>query len=250
MEITIRSCYVCVTDMARAIRFYEALLERPVKERDETYSVFEAGGFRLGLFAFRLAGEEHAYGTNCLPSLELPCRAALVRKLTGQRVVFPLRRIGPNWVSEIEDSEGNRLELTAPVQEEAEEKSAGVQMDIHAYWRAALQRDAAAMRPWFRQDAVIYWHNTNERFSLQEFLRANCEYPGAWDGRVERVEQAGRCIITAVHVWERNNPCLSFHAASFFQLCEGRIARLDEYWGDDGPAPAWRQEKQIGMPVR
>ena len=27
MEIAIRSCYVCVTDMARAIRFYEALLE-------------------------------------------------------------------------------------------------------------------------------------------------------------------------------------------------------------------------------
>lgn len=250
MEIAIRSCYVCVTDMARAIRFYEALLERPVKERDETYSVFEAGGFRLGLFAFRLAGEEHAYGTNCLPSLELPCRAALVRKLAGQRVVFPLRRIGPNWVSEIEDSEGNRLELTAPVQKEAEGKSTGVQMDIRAYWRAALRQDAAAMRPWFRQDAAVYWHNTNERFSLQEFLRANCEYPGAWDGRVERVEQAGRCIITAVHVWARNNPSLSFHVASFFQLCEGKIARLDEYWGDDGPVPAWRQEKQIGMPIR
>lgn len=106
------------------------------------------------------------------------------------------------------------------------------------------------MRPWFRQDAAIYWHNTNERFSLPEFLRANCEYPGAWDGRVERVEQAGRCIVTAVHVWARNNPRLSFHVASFFQLCEGRIARLDEYWGDDGPAPAWRQEKQIGTPVR
>ena len=136
------------------------------------------------------------------------------------------------------------------MQEEAEGKSTGVQMDIHAYWRAALQQDAAAMRPWFRQDAAIYWHNTNERFSLQEFLRANCEYPGAWDGRVERVEQAGRCIVTAVHVWARNNPRLSFHVASFFQLCEGRIARLDEYWGDDGPAPAWRQEKQIGTPVR
>ena len=74
MDIVIRSCYVCVTDMARAIRFYEALLERPVKERDETYSVFEVGGFRLGLFAFRLAGEEHAYGTNCLPAWN--CRAA------------------------------------------------------------------------------------------------------------------------------------------------------------------------------
>lgn len=250
MDIVIRSCYVCVTDMARAIRFYEALLERPVKERDETYSVFEVGGFRLGLFAFRLAGEEHAYGTNCLPSLELPCRAALVRKLAGQKVVFPLRRIGPNWVSEIEDSEGNRLELTAPVEKDAQQKGGQAQMDICAYWRAALQKDAAAMRPCFCQDAVITWPNTNERFSLEEFLRANCEYPGTWDGTVERIEQMGPCIITAVHVWAREAPQLSFHVASFFRLREGKIARLEEYWGDDGPAPGWRQEKQIGTPIR
>lgn len=250
MDIVIRSCYVCVTDMARAIRFYEALLEQPVKERDETYSVFKVGGFRLGLFAFRLAGEEHAYGTNCLPSLELPCRAALVRKLAGQKVVFPLRRIGPNWVSEIEDSEGNRLELTAPAEKDAQQKGGQAQMDICAYWRAALQKDAAAMRPCFCQDAVITWPNTNERFSLEEFLRANCEYPGTWDGTVERIEQMGPCIITAVHVWAREAPQLSFHVASFFRLREGKIARLEEYWGDDGPAPSWRQEKQIGTPIR
>ena len=117
MDIVIRSCYVCVTDMARAIRFYEALLERPVKERDETYSVFELGGFRLGLFAFRLAGEEHAYGTNCLPSLEVDCLDILKKKLEGLPVIFECKRIGNNWVSEFEDSEGNHIELTAPVKE-------------------------------------------------------------------------------------------------------------------------------------
>lgn len=177
MEIAIRSCYVCITDMARAIRFYEALLERPVKERDETYSVLEVGGFRLGLFAFRPAGEERAYGTNCLPSLELPCCAALMRKLAGQRVVFPLRRIGPNWVSEIEDSEGNRLELTAPVQEEAEGKSTGVQMDIHAYWRAALQQDAAAMPPWFRRTLRFIGTTRTSGFRCRNFCAPTANTP-------------------------------------------------------------------------
>ena len=173
-----------------------------------------------------------------------------MRKLAGQKVVFPLRRIGPNWVSEIEDSEGNRLELTAPAEKDAQQKGGQAQMDICAYWRAALQKDAAAMRPCFCQDAVITWPNTNERFSLEEFLRANCEYPGTWDGTVERIEQMGPCIITAVHVWAREAPQLSFHVASFFRLREGKIARLEEYWGDDGPAPSWRQEKQIGTPIR
>ena len=42
---------------------------------------------------------------------------ALERKLAGREQIFPLQRIGPYWVAEIADSEGNRLELTAPFRE-------------------------------------------------------------------------------------------------------------------------------------
>ena len=44
MNVRIRSLYLCVTDMDRAIDFYEKFLERPVLKRDEVYSVFEADG--------------------------------------------------------------------------------------------------------------------------------------------------------------------------------------------------------------
>ena len=27
-------------------------------------------------------------------------------------------------------------------------------------------------------------------------------------------------------------------------------AALEEYWGDDGPPPRWRQEMGIGRPIR
>lgn len=35
MNVRIRSLYLCVTDMDRAIDFYEKFLERPVLKRDE-----------------------------------------------------------------------------------------------------------------------------------------------------------------------------------------------------------------------
>ena len=117
MTVHLRSLYLCVEDMDRAIRFYEKLLERPVTERDSVYSVFDISGFRLGLFAYRVQGEEHSYGSNCLPSLEMENVEALERKLAGREQIFPLQRIGPYWVAEIADSEGNRLELTAPFRE-------------------------------------------------------------------------------------------------------------------------------------
>lgn len=113
----IRSLYLCVTDMERAICFYEELLEQHVTVRDPLYSVFDVEGFRLGLFAFEKAGEQHHYGENCLPSIDFPDLDTLRRKLMEKRVVFPLRQIGSNWVSEIADSEGNHIELTAPVKD-------------------------------------------------------------------------------------------------------------------------------------
>lgn len=46
MNCTVKSLYLCVRDMERAIRFYEAFLEQPVTEKDELYSVFDIHGFR------------------------------------------------------------------------------------------------------------------------------------------------------------------------------------------------------------
>lgn len=116
---------------------------------------------------------------------------------------------------------------------------------LRAYWAAVAAQDAAALRSFFAPDAVIRWHNTNERFTLEEFIRVNCEYPGNWCGRVERIEQAGALSITATHVWAADGEA-SFHAVSFFAFAGEAITTLDEYWGDDAPAPQWRQELAIG----
>ena len=74
-------------------------------------------------------------------------------------------------------------------------------MDVRKFWEAVLQQDAGAMRPYFREDARVNWHNTNEQFTVEEFIRANCEYPGRWDGEVERVVVQGGLVITATRVW-------------------------------------------------
>ena len=64
------------------------------------------------------------------------------------------------------------------------------------------------MRSYFHENAVIRWHNTNEEFTLNEFIQANCEYPGKWDGKIERIERIDQVIITVTHVFSTE---LSFH---------------------------------------
>lgn len=111
----IHSLYLCVKDMNRAIRFYEQFFEQPVSVRDTVYSVFNIGGFRLGLFAYREMNEQHTFGSNCLPSIEVENIHVLKSKLVNLKIIFPLTQIGANWVAEFEDSEGNPIEITAPV---------------------------------------------------------------------------------------------------------------------------------------
>lgn len=118
MDWNIKSLYLCVVDMKRAIDFYENLLEQTVTVRDDIYSMFDINGFRLGLFAYQKMNEQHVFGSNCLPSLEVSNIDDLKNKLSKLKIVFPLTQIGGNWVAEFEDSEGNHIEITTLVNNE------------------------------------------------------------------------------------------------------------------------------------
>jgi hypothetical protein len=123
-----------------------------------------------------------------------------------------------------------------------------MKLDILAFWQAVLRQDADAIRAYFHPDALIHWHCTNERFTVEEFIRANCAYPGDWAGEVERVEHLHGLIITVTHVFPLGRSA-SFHVTSFLRLSDERIVAMDEYWADDGPPPQWRQAMGLGSPI-
>lgn len=55
-------------------------------------------------------------------------------------------------------------------------------MNIHEFWKAVLVQDENEIRKYFHEDAYVNWHCTNEHFNLDEYIIANCEYPGEWNG--------------------------------------------------------------------
>lgn len=123
-------------------------------------------------------------------------------------------------------------------------------MDLHAYWNSVFAQDAAGMRACLSPRAVICWHNTNERFDTEGFIRANCEYPGAWRGELERVTYAQDGAAVCVARVFATDGALSLHVVSFLRMEQDRIVSIDEYWGDDGPAPAWRAAMGLSRPIR
>lgn len=119
---------------------------------------------------------------------------------------------------------------------------------ISAFWEAVLAQDEVAMQSYFDENSRIYWHNTNEKFAADEFIKANCQYPGEWEGTVERFVETDDTVITVVKVKQKGMDC-AFHVTSFFKLKENKINHIDEYWGDDGDAPQWRLELKIGRKI-
>ena len=120
--------------------------------------------------------------------------------------------------------------------------------DIDGFFRAVLEQDAERLRGFFHTDAYVNWHCTDEHFTAEEYIRANCEYPGEWDGTIERVERAGSTVIMAARVFPKDRSA-SFHVVTFLLMDGENIRSMDEYWADDGEAPQWRQTMNIGRPI-
>ena len=101
-------------------------------------------------------------------------------------------------------------------------------------------------------DAVICWHDSNEQFTLDEYIRANCEYPsgaaspGKWNGEIQRVERIEGGVVIVTKIFSDESTHL---VTAFAKLTEGKISRLDEYYSDCNEVPQWRKEMNIGKPI-
>lgn len=118
---------------------------------------------------------------------------------------------------------------------------------ITKFYEAVVKQDEKALVTFFCEDAIIKWHCSNEQFTVNEYIKANCEYPGVWHFEMERFETSDSSLICVNRIW--TNEC-SFHVCAFIQLKDDKISTLDEYWGDDSPAPLWRKNLNIGSSIK
>lgn len=121
--------------------------------------------------------------------------------------------------------------------------------NIYEFYDSILNQNASEIKKFFNEGAYIDWHNTNERFTVDEFIEVNCTYPDKWGGEVERVEQIGKLIIAVAKVVNIIDDS-SFYVNSFILLENEKISKLDEYWGDNGKIPQWRIIKNIGVKIK
>ena len=67
------------------------------------------------------------------------------------------------------------------------------------------------VREYFHADAYVNWHCSNEHFTVEEFIRANCEYPGNRGGEVEKIVTTDDMIICLTYISDHHLSQLPFH---------------------------------------
>lgn len=110
-NIKLNSFCLCVKDLSRAVTFYENILGQ--KAVDEKRGLFIYNGIRICMYEYKKYNDSVVFGDNCLLSFEVDNMESFVNRLKELKIpiVFPITKIGDNYVLEFRDSEGNDVEV-------------------------------------------------------------------------------------------------------------------------------------------
>lgn len=120
---------------------------------------------------------------------------------------------------------------------------------IENLWNDIIKQNREALLSYFHEDAVIRRHCSNEQFSVKQYVKINCDYPGEWCGEIERTEYIDDTVILVGRVYSFDE-AISHHVTSFIKINEDKIIEMDEYRACDGDVPDWRKKLGIGRPIK
>ena len=105
---------------------------------------------------------------------------------------------------------------------------------VERLWRAFNDRAFEKGGEELHDDFVAEWPHSGERIRGRDnFVRVNAEHPDPWVSiEIRRIVGEGDMVASEVAVPVEGGP--TAYAASFFEFRDGRIARLVEYWVDQG----------------
>lgn len=111
---------------------------------------------------------------------------------------------------------------------------------VRLFWQLMASNDFDRVRRVLAPGFVLEWPQSNERIrGADNFVRMNSEYPahGRWRFTVNRVVASATEVVTQVSITDGRQ---SAEAVSFFEVADGLVTRLVEYWPEPYVPPADR----------
>lgn len=111
---------------------------------------------------------------------------------------------------------------------------------VERYWQAMDTNNWQSASDLLHDDFMLDYPQSGERFrGRASFIALNADYPvaGPWRFDVRRIVADERQATSEVTV---TAPSVTAQVISFFELRDGKIWRITEYWPDPFEGAAWR----------
>lgn len=105
-------------------------------------------------------------------------------------------------------------------------------------WHTMEARDWSGVEALLAPEFRAEFPQSGERFDREGYLKLNRDYPGNWHIRVRHAVDGGAWAVTEVEVDIDDR---TDRAVSFFQIRDGKIIALREFWPEPFAAPEWRK---------
>ena len=110
----------------------------------------------------------------------------------------------------------------------------------HEFWRRMASNDFRSVSAVLAPEFILEWPQSKERIrGAENFARMNQEYPahGPWQFSINRVVGTESAAVSDVTV---TDGVQTGRAISFFEVAEGKVMRVVEFWPEPYAAPANR----------
>lgn len=111
---------------------------------------------------------------------------------------------------------------------------------VFQFWRLMASNDFDSVAAVLSDDFILDWPQSRERIrGADRFASMNREFPanGPWRFIVHRVLGSSDEAVSDVTITDGVE---SVRAISFFEISDGKISQIVEYWPDTYPAPSNR----------
>ncbi len=118
---------------------------------------------------------------------------------------------------------------------------------VERYWQTMNANDWSTASRLLHDDYVLDYPQSGERFRGREhFIAINAQYPaaGPWRFTVHRIVADEQEAVSDVGV---TDGAITARVVSFFELRDGKIWRMTEFWPDPFGAAAWRAPLAEGI---
>jgi ketosteroid isomerase-like protein len=111
---------------------------------------------------------------------------------------------------------------------------------VERFWAAMGRNDWRAAAAELDDDFELVWPQSGERIRGREnFVAVNGNYPaaGPWRFTVHRIVAEGQGAASEVGVTDGK---ITARAVTFFELRNGRVRTITEFWPEPFPPAGWR----------